>query len=93
LAALILIVSHHRPPPRQPAARPDAHATAIEQGGFREEMLGDLTQRRDELGETRVQLSEDGRGEIRTREQSLAELNQKPGTHRRAAHGGTDRAR
>ncbi|HUK82805.1 MAG TPA: response regulator [Verrucomicrobiae bacterium] len=50
-------------------------ATAIEQGDFREEMLGELPQRRDELGGLARSFQKMAR-EIRTREQNLAELNQ-----------------
>jgi PAS domain S-box-containing protein len=50
-------------------------AAAIEQGNFREEMLGDLPQRRDELGELAHSFQKMAR-EIRSREQNLAELNQ-----------------
>ena len=50
-------------------------ATAIEQGDFREEMLGDLPQRRDELGELARSFQTMAR-KIQAREQSLAELNQ-----------------
>lgn len=50
-------------------------ATAIEQGTFREEMLGELPQRRDELGGLARSFQKMAR-EIHTREQSLAELNQ-----------------
>jgi two-component system sensor histidine kinase/response regulator len=50
-------------------------ATAIEQGNFREEMLGSLPQRRDELGGLARSFQNMAR-EIRAREQNLAELNQ-----------------
>jgi two-component system sensor histidine kinase/response regulator len=50
-------------------------ATAIEQGSFQEGMLGELPQRRDELGELARSFQKMAR-EIRAREQSLAELNQ-----------------
>ncbi len=50
-------------------------ASAIEQGNFQEDMLGELPQRRDELGELARSFQKMAR-EIRTREQSLAELNQ-----------------
>jgi len=50
-------------------------ATAIEQGNFQEGMLGELPQRRDELGELARSFQKMAR-EIRAREQSLAELNQ-----------------
>ena len=49
--------------------------TAIEQGSFQEGMLGELPQRRDELGELARSFQNMAR-EIRAREQSLAELNQ-----------------
>ena len=50
-------------------------AAAIEQGSFRAEMLGALPQRRDEIGELSRGFQKMAR-EIRSREQSLAELNQ-----------------
>jgi two-component system sensor histidine kinase/response regulator len=50
-------------------------AAAIEEGRFREEMLGDLPEHRDEIGELARSFRKMAR-EIRTREQSLAELNQ-----------------
>jgi two-component system, sensor histidine kinase and response regulator len=50
-------------------------ATAIEQGNFQEGMLGELPQRRDELGELARSFQKMAR-EIRARELSLAELNQ-----------------
>lgn len=50
-------------------------AGAIEQGQFREEMLGDLPEHRDEMGELARSFRKMAR-EIQTREQSLAELNQ-----------------
>ncbi len=50
-------------------------ATAIEQGNFREEMLGDLPQRRDELGGLAHSFQSMAR-KIQAREKSLAELNQ-----------------
>jgi two-component system sensor histidine kinase/response regulator len=50
-------------------------AAAIEQGKFREEMLGDLPEHRDEMGELARSFRKMAR-EIQAREQSLAELNQ-----------------
>jgi len=50
-------------------------AAAIEQGNFREELLGQLPQRRDELGELANSFQSMAR-RIQAREQSLAELNQ-----------------
>jgi nitrate/nitrite-specific signal transduction histidine kinase len=50
-------------------------AAAIERGDFREEMLGKLPQRRDELGELANSFQTMAR-KIQAREQSLAELNQ-----------------
>jgi HAMP domain-containing protein len=50
-------------------------ATAIEQGNFSEEMLGELPQRRDELGQLANSFQSMAR-KIQAREQSLAELNQ-----------------
>jgi PAS domain S-box-containing protein len=50
-------------------------AAAIEQGKFSEDMLGDLPEHRDEMGELARSFQKMAR-EIQTREQSLAELNQ-----------------
>ena len=50
-------------------------AAAIEEGKFREEMLGDLPEHRDEMGELARSFRKMAR-EIQAREQSLAELNQ-----------------
>ncbi|MDE3067399.1 MAG: HAMP domain-containing protein [Verrucomicrobiota bacterium] len=50
-------------------------AAAIEAGKFREEMLGDLPEHRDEVGELARSFRKMAR-EIQGREQSLAELNQ-----------------
>ncbi len=50
-------------------------ASAIEQNQFREEMLGDLPARRDEIGDLARTFRKMAR-EIQAREQSLAELNQ-----------------
>ncbi len=50
-------------------------ATAIEQGNFREDLLGPLPERRDELGELAKSFQTMAR-KIEAREQSLAELNQ-----------------
>jgi two-component system sensor histidine kinase/response regulator len=50
-------------------------AAAIEQGKFREEMLGDLPEHHDEMGELARSFRKMAR-EIQAREQSLAELNQ-----------------
>jgi PAS domain S-box-containing protein len=50
-------------------------AAAIEQGKFREGMLGDLPEHRDEMGELARSFRNMAR-EIQAREQSLAELNQ-----------------
>jgi PAS domain S-box-containing protein len=50
-------------------------AAAIEEGKFREEMLGDLPEHRDEIGELARSFRKMAR-EIQAREQSLAELNQ-----------------
>jgi PAS domain S-box-containing protein len=59
----------------QPLLNLTRTATAIEQGNFQEEMLGELPQRRDELGGLARSFQKMAR-EIRAREQSLAELNQ-----------------
>jgi two-component system sensor histidine kinase/response regulator len=59
----------------RPLLRLTRNAAAIEQGNFQEEMLGELPQRRDELGELARSFQKMAR-EIRAREQSLAELNQ-----------------
>ena len=75
LAALILIVSLLARRLAKPLLGLTHSATAIEQGAFRDEMLDDVTQRRDELGELASSFQKMAR-EIRTREQSLAELNQ-----------------
>jgi PAS domain S-box-containing protein len=75
LAALVLIVSFIARHLTHPLLRLTRTATAIEQGNFREEMLGNLQLRRDELGELARGFQGMAR-EIRTREQSLAELNQ-----------------
>lgn len=50
-------------------------AAAIEQGKFHEEMLGDLAEQRDEMGDLARSFGKMAR-EIQAREQSLAELNQ-----------------
>ncbi len=50
-------------------------AAAIEEGKFREEMLGELAEHRDEMGELARSFRKMAR-EIQAREQSLAELNQ-----------------
>lgn len=50
-------------------------ASAVERGEFREEMLGDLTRRRDEIGELGRSFRNMAR-QIQAREQRLAEMNQ-----------------
>jgi two-component system sensor histidine kinase/response regulator len=50
-------------------------AAAIEEGKFREEMLGDLAEHRDEMGDLARSFRKMAR-EIQTREHSLADLNQ-----------------
>ena len=67
-------------------------AAAIEQGKFREEMLGDLPEHRDEMGELARSFRKMAR-EIQAREQSLAELNQNLERTVAQRTGGTDRAR
>ena len=59
----------------QPLLKLTRTAGAIEHGNFHEEMLGDLPQRRDELGELAGSFRKMAR-EIRAREQKLADLNQ-----------------
>ncbi|MBN2505211.1 MAG: response regulator [Verrucomicrobia bacterium] len=59
----------------RPLASLTRAAAAIEQGAFREEMLGDLPAHRDEIGELAHSLRKMAR-EIQAREQSLADLNQ-----------------
>ena len=75
LAALILIVSLIARRLANPLLNLTHTAAAIEQGDFHEEMLGQLPQRRDELGELARSFRKMA-GEIQMREQSLAELNQ-----------------
>ena len=75
LVILVLIVSGITRRLGQPLLRLTRTATAIEQGNFSEEMLGDLPQRRDELGGLSRSFQKMAQ-EIRTREQNLAELNQ-----------------
>jgi len=75
LLALIVIVSVFARRLGQPLLSLTRTATAIEQGHFGEEMLGELPQRRDEIGELARSFRKMAR-EIQTREQSLAELNQ-----------------
>ncbi|MEI7941110.1 MAG: cache domain-containing protein, partial [Verrucomicrobiota bacterium] len=75
LAALILLVSIIARRLANPLLKLTRTAAAIERGDFREEMLGNLPQRRDELGELAHSFRKMA-GEIRLREQSLAELNQ-----------------
>ena len=75
LAALILLVSIIARRLANPLLKLTRTAAAIERGDFQEEMLGNLPQRRDELGELAHSFRKMA-GEIRLREQSLAELNQ-----------------
>ena len=75
LVVMVVVVSGIAYRIGQPLLRLSRTATAIEQGNFREEMLGELPQRRDELGGLSRSFQKMAR-EIRAREQNLAELNQ-----------------
>jgi two-component system sensor histidine kinase/response regulator len=75
LGALLLIVSMTARRLAQPLSTLTRTATALQQGTFREELLGELPQRRDELGELARSFGEMA-AQIRTREEGLAELNQ-----------------
>ena len=75
LAALILMVSLIARRLANPLLSLKNTAAAIEQGNFQEQMLGDLPQRQDELGDLSRSFQKMAR-QIRCREQSLAELNQ-----------------
>jgi signal transduction histidine kinase/CheY-like chemotaxis protein len=75
LVLMVVIVSRIARRLTHPLLDLTGAAAAIEQGNFREETLGDLPQRRDELGELARSFQKMAR-EIRVREQSLAELNQ-----------------
>jgi signal transduction histidine kinase/CheY-like chemotaxis protein len=75
LVALLLIVSLIARRLAKPLLILTRNAAAIEQGDFRDAMLGQLPQRRDELGELARSFGKMA-GEIRAREQSLEELNQ-----------------
>ncbi len=92
LAALILIVSLIARRLANPLLNLTRTATAIEQGDFREEMLGDLPQRRDELGELARSFRKMAARNPGARAKPGG-VESKPGTHRRRAHGGIDRAR
>ena len=75
LGVLVVIVTAIARRLGRPLLRLARTATAIEQGNFQEEMLGDLPERRDELGGLSRSFQKMAR-EIRVREQNLAELNQ-----------------
>ena len=75
LVAMILIVTALARRLARPLQQLTRSAAAIEQGGFRDDMMGDLPQRRDELGELGRSFQKMAR-EIQVREQSLADLNQ-----------------
>jgi methyl-accepting chemotaxis protein len=75
LVLMVVIVSRIARRLTHPLLDLTGAAAAIEQGNFREETLADLPQRRDELGELARSFRKMAR-EIRSREQSLAELNQ-----------------
>ena len=75
LAVLILVVSFIARRLGQPLLGLTQAATAIEQGNFREDTLGRLPERRDELGGLARSFQTMAR-HIQAREQSLAELNQ-----------------
>ena len=75
LVALVLVVSLIAQRLAQPLLGLTRTATAIEEGKFQEDMLGQLPQRRDELGELARSFQKMAR-EIRVREQRLAEWNQ-----------------
>ncbi len=75
LAVLLLIISLISRRLSNPLRNLTNTATAIEQGAFREEMLGNLAVRHDELGELGRSFQKMAH-EIQSREQSLADLNQ-----------------
>ncbi len=75
LVALLVIVSLIARRLAHPLLDLTHTAAAIEQGNFHEEMLGNLPQRRDEIGGLARSFQKMAR-EIRTRQQNLAELNQ-----------------
>ncbi len=75
LACLILVVSVSARRLGRPLVCLTRTATAIEQGNFRQEMLGELGRRDDELGGLARSFQAMAR-EIRQREQNLEELNQ-----------------
>jgi two-component system sensor histidine kinase/response regulator len=75
LLVLVVVVTAIARRLAQPLQELTRTATAIEQGDFREEQLGQLPQRRDELGELANSFQSMAR-KIQAREQSLAELNQ-----------------
>ncbi len=75
LLVMILVVSVIARRLGQPLLGLSRAAAAIEQGNFREELLGDLPRRSDEPGEVARSFQTMAR-KIQAREQSLAELNQ-----------------
>ena len=75
LLAMVLIVTTLARRLARPLLNLTRTAAALEQGGFREEMLGDIPQRRDELGELGRSFQKMAR-EIKVREQRLEEMNQ-----------------
>ena len=75
LAVLVILVTAIARRFTRPLLGLTRTAMAIEQGKFHEEMLGDLPERRDEMGELARSFRKMAR-EIQTREQHLAELNQ-----------------
>jgi two-component system sensor histidine kinase/response regulator len=75
LTAMLLVVTTIARHIGRPLLKLTDNAAAIEQGKFREEMLGGLPQRRDELGGLARSFQKMAR-EIRAREQNLEELNQ-----------------
>lgn len=75
LFVLVLLVTAIARRIAHPLGKLTQTAVAIEGGNFREEMLEDLPVRHDELGELARSFQKMAR-EIRTREQSLADLNQ-----------------
>ncbi len=75
LTIMILVVTAIARRLKHPLLGLTRTAAAIEQGSFRDELLGELPARRDELGELATSFQTMAR-KIQAREQSLAELNQ-----------------
>jgi two-component system, sensor histidine kinase and response regulator len=75
LLAMLVVVTFIARRLGRPLVNLTGTAAAIEQGNFQEEMLGELPQRRDELGELARSFQKMAY-KIQAREQSLAELNQ-----------------